>query len=70
MCENKTLKLEPKNKYLLTVKEAAAYFSICEKKIRKIITLYPEANLAVMNGSNILIRRKNFEQYVDKITEL
>lgn len=58
------------DKYLLSVSEAAAFFNICEKKIRRLVSQYPNANLAVANGRNILIRRKKFEEFIDTVLEV
>lgn len=57
--------LRPGEKYNLTVKEAAAYFSIGEKKIRKIADDNPDADFILMNGSHMLIKRGAFERYID-----
>ena len=60
----------PEEKYLLSVSEAALYFNICEKKIRSILKNCPDADLAVMNGRNLLIRRKKFETFLDSRSEI
>lgn len=52
-------------KYNLTVKEAAAYFSIGEKKLRRIAEENPEAGFVLMNGSHLLFKRRLFEKYID-----
>lgn len=53
-------------KYLLTPKEAAAYFGIGENKIIRIIKENPE-KLLIMNGNHQMIKRKNFEKFLDCI---
>lgn len=57
--------LMPAEKYNLTVKEAAAYFSIGEKKLRRIAEENSEADFVLMNGSHLLIKRAAFEKYID-----
>jgi len=52
-------------KYLLTVKEAAAYYNIGEKKLRHMAENCPGANWVLMNGSRLLIKRKIFENVLD-----
>lgn len=50
-------------KYLLTVKEAGAYFNIGEKKMRRLA----EDNLgvfAVYSGNRYLVIRTKFEEYI------
>ncbi len=51
-------------KYLLTVKEAAAYFGIGEKRIRFLIHNNPE--VGIMNGERQLVRRKRFEEFIEE----
>lgn len=57
--------LLPGEKYTLSVKEAAAYFSIGEKKLRRIAEENPDANFLLRNGSHMLIKRSAFERYID-----
>lgn len=57
--------LMPGEKYNLTVKEAASYFSIGEKKIRRLAEENPEASFVLMNGSHMLIKRAAFEKFID-----
>lgn len=54
-----------KDKYCLTIDEAAAYSGIGQKKIR---SMSDEANcpFVLWVGSKRLIKRKMFEDYVDK----
>ena len=51
-------------KYLLTVKEASAYFGIGEKRIRFLVQTNSE--LGIMNGDRRMVHRKRFEQFIDK----
>lgn len=55
-------------KYAMTVQEASEYFSIGEKKIRRIVSENINADFVAMNGSKVLIKRKLFEQYLDEAT--
>lgn len=57
--------LLPGEKYNLTVKEASAYFSIGEKKLRRIAEENPDADFILRNGSHMLIKRNVFERYID-----
>lgn len=55
--------VEVRDKFLLTIKEAAAYFSIGEKKMRRMA----EDNLgtyAVFSGNRYLVIRPKFEEYI------
>ena len=52
-----------KDKYTLTLKEAASYFNIGEKRMRR----YAEdgiGNYAIFNGNKYLIIRNKFEEYL------
>ena len=47
-------------KYTLTIREAARYFHIGEKKLRQIVDENPLADFIVMNGNRTMIKRKIF----------
>ena len=56
-------------KYMLTIKEAAAYFNIGTKKMRRIA----EDNLgtvAVFCGNKLLIVRPKFEEFILQSSEI
>ncbi len=53
-------------KYTLSIEEAADYFGIGQKKIRKIVDENPTADFILKNGSNTKIKRGKFEMYVDQ----
>ena len=53
-------------KYTLSVQEAAKYFRIGDKKMRKLIEENPGANYILWNGTRPQIKRKLFEQYLDE----
>lgn len=55
-------------KYMLTIREAAAYFHIGEKKMRQIAEENGDADFLIMNGNRIMIKRKRFEHYLDQAT--
>lgn len=48
-------------KYTLSVQEAAKYFRIGDKKMRKLIEENPNANYILRNGTRPQIKRKLFE---------
>ena len=54
-------------KYTLSVQEAAEYFRIGDKKLRKLIDEHPDADFILWNGTRAQIKRKLFERYVDEI---
>ena len=53
-------------KYTLSVQEAAKYFRIGDKKMRKLIEENPSANYILWNGTRPQIKRRLFEQYLDE----
>lgn len=54
-------------KYTLTIEEAAAYFRIGINKLRRIISEDPDADFILWNGTRAQIKRKKFEEYIDKL---
>ena len=53
-------------KYMLTLREAAEYFHIGEKKMRQIVDENMDANFLLESGNRIMIKRKLFEEYLDR----
>lgn len=53
-------------KYILIIQEAAEYFHIGEKKLRKLVEEKADADFIIMNGNRAMIKRKLFEQYLDE----
>lgn len=52
-------------KYTLTIEEAAKYFRIGEKKLRKLVEENSDASWLIMNGNRVQIKRKKFESFID-----
>lgn len=57
-------------RYTLTISEAAQYYNIGEKKLRKLVDEHYDADFIVMNGNKVLIKRKMFERFIDQATVL
>ena len=55
-------------KYMLTLREAAEYFHIGERKMRQIVDDNIDANFLLESGNRIMIKRKLFEEYLDRAT--
>ena len=55
-------------KYMLTLREAAEYFHIGEKKMRQIVDHNLDANFLLESGNRIMIKRRLFEEYLDNAT--
>lgn len=58
-------KLAISEKYTLTIAEACEYFNIGDKKLRKFIDENKGAEYILMNGTKVLIKRKQFEKIID-----
>jgi len=56
--------------YLLSIQEAAAYFNIGKDKIRRIVSENKDADFVLWNGTRAQIKRKKFEEYIDKLNVL
>ena len=66
MYETKGLDMPSWEKYTLTVNEAILYFHIGEKKMKAILDDYPDADLILRSGKRTMIKRKRFEQFIDR----
>lgn len=54
-------------KYTLTVEEAAQYFHIGTKKLRRLAEQTPAPKWVLYNGSHLQIKRKILEQAIDDL---
>ena len=55
-------------KYMLTLREAAEYFHIGEKKMRRIVDENMDANFILTSGNRVMVKRKLFEEYLNQAT--
>ena len=53
-------------RYTMSVEEAAAYFRIGENKLRKLINDDIDAEYILWNGNRPQIKRKKFEEFIDR----
>ena len=55
-------------KYTLTIEEAANYFGIGQKKLRKLAEDQDNSGnkFVLRNGAKLLIKRKQFERFLDE----
>lgn len=63
-------KLAISEKYTLTISEACEYFNIGDKKLRKLIDENKGAEYIMTNGTKYLIKRKKFEEFIDKTSSI
>ncbi len=62
MIKNKDVEI--KDKVLLSVSEASMLFNIGEKKLRNLISNYPQADWMFYIGQRMMIKRKKFEEFI------
>lgn len=55
-------------RYTLSIAEAAAYFRIGENKLRKMVNENKNADYLLWNGNRPQIKRKKFEQLIDRLS--
>ncbi len=72
---HEAVKVEPKDvpiwaKYALTLPEAASYFHLGYSKLREIVRKDKYAEYLLWNGGRVYIKRKLFEEYLNKETEV
>ncbi len=56
-------------KYNLTVREAAVYFNVGEKRLRELIEMNP-GRFAFASGNRVLIIRHKLEEFFDDLFEI
>ena len=66
-CEKAEKDIPIWQKYTLSIDEAALYFKIGRDKLRKIIAENPDADYILWNRTRAQIKRKKFEEYIDKL---
>lgn len=57
-------------KYCIGIEEAARYYGIGTKKLRQIIAEHPTDNFYLEIGRHVLLKRKQFEAWLDDATAL
>lgn len=53
-------------KYALTIPEACEYFNLGEKKTRQLMSDYEDYGFTLQIGNRTTIKRKKFEEFLDK----
>lgn len=59
-----------RDKYAMDVKEASEYFGIGERKLRQIINENLDTGFVLQNGVKYLIKRRQFEQFLEPRTSI
>ena len=55
---------------MLSIYEAAEYYHIGEKKIRTLIDMYPDSEFVLFVGNKALIKRRQFEEFLNDCSTL
>ena len=63
---NRTTQIPFWERDTMSVEEAAAYFRVGENKLRKLISEDNDADYILWNGNRPQIKRKKFEEYIDR----
>lgn len=58
------------NKYLLSIEEAASYFHIGVNKMHRLVSQNTNAPWVLWNSNRAMIKRKTFENYIERINAL
>ena len=58
-----------KDRYTLTINEAAAYFNIGIKRIRRILEEHPN-HFSIQCGNKQLVVRHKFEKFIDETSAI
>lgn len=56
--------------YTMSVEEAASYFRVGINKLRRIISEDANADFILWNGNRAQIKRRKFEEYIDRCNEI
>lgn len=68
--ENQELQVPVWEKYSLNIEEAAAYFGIGEKRLRRIVAEHEGEEFLLEIGSHTRIKREQFEDFLDLSTSI
>ena len=52
-------------RYVLTIAEAADYYKKKKKKLRQVVDDNIRSDFVIMNGNRVLIKRRQFEEFLD-----
>lgn len=65
-----TMTMNLESKILLTIKEASDLFGIGQHRLREIVKEDYESKYHLMLGRTIKIKRKQFEEFIEKVEQL
>ena len=59
-----------RERYCLTINEAAAYFGVGQKRMRKLVIDNVGTDAVIQNGVKYLVKRQKFEEIFSKLTSV
>lgn len=62
------IKIPLSERYCLTINEAAAYFGVGQKRMRKLVIDNVGTDAVIQNGVKYLVKRQKFEEIFSKLT--
>lgn len=62
------IKIPLNERYCLTINEAAAYFGVGQKRMRKLVIDNVGTDAVIQNGVKYLVKRQKFEEIFSKLT--
>lgn len=70
MADGKNMTVPIQAKYAMDIPEAVEYFGIGERKLRQLINENLDSGFVLQNGIKYLIKRKQFEKFLDARSSL
>ena len=64
------IKIPLSERYCLTINEAAAYFGVGQKRMRKLVIDNVGTDAVIQNGVKYLVKRQKFEEIFSKLTSV
>ena len=64
------IKIPFSERYCLTINEAAAYFGVGQKRMRKLVIDNVGTDAVIQNGVKYLVKRQKFEEIFSKLTSV
>ena len=70
LIDDRDIRIPLWEKYALTLKEAAEYYSIPETRLKNYMLANPTESFVLKAGSKLLVKRKLFDAFLDENGEI
>lgn len=70
LVDDRDIRIPLWEKYALTLKEAAQYYSIPETRLKSFMLANPTESFVLRAGSKLLVKRMQFDAYLDENGEI